>query len=200
MPGHSRARWSAISFPVLGIGSACVTVACARATEPCGTVSADLRLVDATRADTFDTSDGRARLIISAGALAMSCPAAVSVNATDDLPYESARVQGLALVPASGIRIVVQNDHRLRSPVTLVLRYEPGMLPRGGMPNDLRIGRIVRGYCAATQIDGPCTHDPQGTIDVRGGTVLEAAREVRLTIADSIGQGYALVVPARGAP
>lgn len=65
----------------------------------------------------------------------------------------------------------------------------------GAPASALRIAAFVNGSCGAVGIGGLCTRDPSPRVWILGGTVTDSAREVRITLSDSVGGGYALVVP-----
>jgi hypothetical protein len=183
------------------IGGACAAASCGGGTtEPeCVGQVPGTRLVDPARTDTVRAADGRADLIIPAGALPTRCLAYVSMGPTDNLPDGAA--QRLAIVPATGVAVTLQYGEGFRVPVTLIVRYDPAALPSGAGRSDLRVAHVVYGECLMRDYIYGCVLHAADTLAVRGGSVLaEEAREVRLAEADTLHYHYALVVPAPGAP
>ena len=184
----------------IAIGTACAAATCGGGTtgpECVGNVPGT-RLVDPARTDTVRAADGRAELIIPAGALPVPCFAAVSIGPADYLP--GGTTQQLVLVPATGVAVSLQYGAGFRAPVTLIVRYDPASLPSGARPSDLRVAHVVAGECLMRDVYG-CTLQAEGTLAVRLGSVLaEAAGKVRLAEPDTLHHLYTLVVPAPGAP
>ena len=192
-PGVLR-RWHLIA--VAGV------LACKGPTQPvCIANTPGTNEIDPAVAHTIDTPDGRATLVLPAGVLATRCAAAIRVAAMDDRdqPFAAAQAQRVVLVPNSGVGISLQYADTLQAPATLILRYaEP--LPGNAPPSDLRIATVVRGSCGAVEIGAPCTRDPTTTLVVRGGTVMESSREVRVAISHSLSQTYILILPQQLVP
>ena len=142
--------------------------------------------------------DGRAALVVPAGAIPTACKEVlVLLDTAARLNVPAFTSTNVEVVPDAGVVTHAPVRKGFREPLTLILKYDPAKIPAGADVAQLRMGRAVQGVCTMWDPTfGTCSYVTADTVVVLAEAELRVDdHEMRVAVSDSLYQTYLIVVP-----